>query len=60
MRWNFRRQRILCDRTNPFDIYDDVELFARFVFGERTLLLLSICLEMSWSIRFREEVRYLR
>ena len=60
MRWNFRRQRILRDRTNPFDIYDDVELFARFDFGERTLLLLSICLEMSWSTRFREEVRYLR
>ena len=32
MRPNFRRQRILRDRTNPFDIYDDVELFARFRF----------------------------
>ena len=32
MRRNFRRQRILRDRTNPFDIYDDVELFARFRF----------------------------
>ena len=30
MRRNFRRQRILRDRTNPFDIYDDVKLFARF------------------------------
>ena len=32
MRRNFRCQRILRDRTNPFDIYDDVELFARFRF----------------------------
>ena len=34
MRWNFRRQRILRDHTNPFDIYDDVELFARFRFRQ--------------------------
>ena len=40
MRRNFRRQRILCDRTNPFDIYDDVELFARFRFRREDIVTL--------------------
>ena len=40
MRRNFRRQRILRDRTNPFDIYDDVELFARFRFWLQDIVTL--------------------
>ena len=39
---NFRRQRILCDRTIPFDIYDDVELFASFRFRREDLALRNL------------------
>lgn len=40
MRRNFRRQRILRDRTNPFDVYGDVELFARFRFRREDVITL--------------------
>ena len=40
MRRTFRRQRIFRDRTSPFDIYDDVELFARFRFWREDIATL--------------------
>jgi hypothetical protein len=36
----FRRDRILRDRTNPLDKYDDVELHERFRFPREDILLL--------------------
>jgi hypothetical protein len=33
-----RRERIFRDRTNPLEIYDDLELIERFRFDRRTIL----------------------
>ena len=33
-----RRDRVFRDRTNPLDMYDDIELFQRFRFPRRELL----------------------
>jgi hypothetical protein len=32
------RERIFRDRTNPLEIYDDLELIERFRFDRRTIL----------------------
>ena len=38
VRTAMRRERIFRNRTNPLEIYDDLELFERFRFDRRTIL----------------------
>eukprot|EP00745_Piridium_sociabile_P032193 TRINITY_DN54078_c0_g1_i4.p1 TRINITY_DN54078_c0_g1~~TRINITY_DN54078_c0_g1_i4.p1 ORF type:complete len:286 (+),score=33.99 TRINITY_DN54078_c0_g1_i4:34-891(+) len=35
---HFRRERVFRDRTNPFDIYDDVDLFSRYRFRRADII----------------------
>jgi hypothetical protein len=36
-----RRERIFRDRTNPLEIYDDLELLEGFRFDRRTILQIT-------------------
>ena len=40
-----RRERICRDRTNPLEIYDDLELIERFRFDRRTILQITQLLQ---------------
>ena len=40
-----RRERICRDRTNPLEIYDDLELIERFRFNRRTILQITQLLQ---------------
>lgn len=45
LRRNLRRDRIFRDRTNPFDVYDDVDLYSRFRFRRADILDLCNVIE---------------
>jgi len=40
VRRNLRRERIFRDRQNPFDVYDDVDLYSRFRFRREDIIYL--------------------
>ena len=40
-----RRERICRDRTNPLEIYNDLELIERFRFNRRTILQITQLLQ---------------
>ena len=40
-----RRERICRDKTNPLEIYDDLELIERFRFNRRTILQITKLLQ---------------
>ncbi|XP_049432777.1 putative nuclease HARBI1 [Epinephelus fuscoguttatus] len=46
----FRREKVIRDRSNPLDIYNDEELIERFRFGRRDLFELTE--ELSPDLRF--------
>ena len=54
-----RRNRIFGDRTNPFDVFDDQEIFKKFRYHRQEFVvvtesihddieLLNRCVELSW------------
>ena len=45
VRTAMRRERIFRNRTNPLEIYDDLELFERFRFDRRTILQIAQLLQ---------------
>ena len=49
-RGNLQRERVFRDRTNPLEIYDDIELHARFRF--RRIHILSIVDEVWDAIEY--------
>ena len=40
-----RKERIFRDRTNPLEMYDDLELIEKFRFDRRTILHINQLLE---------------
>ena len=52
-----RRERIFRDRTNPLEIYDDLELIERFRFDRHTILqIIQLLQDDLESSTFRNKV----